>query len=53
MLDAAPQEDVPLVRFMVDHEQSVARIAERESLGESAMESELVVMLAHPIARKS
>jgi hypothetical protein len=52
MLDAAPEEDVPLVRFMVDHEQSVARIAERESLGESAMESELIVMLSHPIARK-
>ena len=53
LLDAAPAEDVPLVRFMVDHEQSVARIAEREALGESAMDSELVVMLAHPIARKS
>jgi hypothetical protein len=53
ILDAAPQEDVPLVRFMVDHEQSVVKIAEREALGESVMDSELVVMLGYPIARKS
>lgn len=51
LLEAAPQEDLPLVRFMVDHEQSVVRIAEREAIGESVMDSELVVMLAHPIAR--
>jgi len=51
LLKAAPPADVPLVRFMVDHEESVSRIAERESRGEPAMESELVVMLAHPIAR--
>jgi xanthine/CO dehydrogenase XdhC/CoxF family maturation factor len=51
LLQDAPPQDVPLVRFMVDHEESVARIAEREASGEAAMESELVVMLAHPIAR--
>jgi xanthine/CO dehydrogenase XdhC/CoxF family maturation factor len=51
LLEAAPPEDVPLVRFMVDHEQSVVRIAEREAMGQSVMDAELVVMLAHPIAR--
>jgi hypothetical protein len=35
---------------MVDHEQSVVRIAGRESAGEAIMASELVVMLAHPFA---
>jgi xanthine/CO dehydrogenase XdhC/CoxF family maturation factor len=53
LLQAAPPEDVPLIRFMVDHELSVARIAEREAAGEAAMESELVVKLAHPIARRT
>jgi len=51
LLALAPQEDVPLVRFMVDHEESFSRIAAREALGEPAMETELVVMLAHPFAR--
>jgi hypothetical protein len=51
LLEAAPAEDIPLVRFMVDHEQSVVRIAEREAIGQSVMDAELVVMLAHPIAR--
>jgi hypothetical protein len=50
LLEAAPPEDVPLVRFMVDHELSVSRIAERESRGESAFSSELIVKLAHPFA---
>ena len=50
LLDVAPPEDVPWVRFMVDHEQSVVRIAGRESAGEAIMASELVVMLAHPFA---
>ncbi len=50
ILDAAPPEDVPLVRFMVDHELSVSRIAEREAQGESAISSDMVVKLAHPIA---
>jgi len=52
LLEAAPAEDVPLIRFMVDHELSVVRIAEREALGDPAMASELVVKLAHPIACK-
>jgi|SRR5271154_3872241 len=51
LLDAAPPEDVPLVLFMVDHEQTVIRIAEREAAGDAGMDRELVVMLAHPIAR--
>jgi hypothetical protein len=51
LLAAAPPEDVPLVRFMVDHEETVSRIAGREATGEPAMESELVVMLAHPFGR--
>jgi len=50
LLDMAPPEDVPLVRFMVDHELSVSRIAEREALGEPAFSSELIVKLAHPFA---
>jgi hypothetical protein len=50
LLEVAPPEDVPLVRFMVDHELSVSRIAEREAQGESAISSELIVKLAHPIA---
>jgi hypothetical protein len=45
------QEDLPLVRFMVDHERSVTHIAEREAVGEPAMADELVVKLAHPLAR--
>jgi xanthine/CO dehydrogenase XdhC/CoxF family maturation factor len=51
LLASALPEDVPLVRFMVDHEESVSRIAEREAMGEPAMESDLVVMLAHPFSR--
>jgi hypothetical protein len=50
LLEVAPPEDVPLVRFMVDHELSVSRIAEREAQGESAFSSELIVKLAHPFA---
>jgi len=51
LLASAPPEDVPLIRFMIDHEESFSRIAAREAAGEPAMESELVVMLAHPFAR--
>jgi hypothetical protein len=51
LLKIAKPEDVPLIRFMVDHERSVSRIAECESAGEPAMAHELVVKLAHPIAR--
>ena len=50
LLEVAPPEDVPLVGFMVDHEYSVSRIAERESQGESAFSSELIVKLAHTFA---
>ncbi len=50
LLEVAPPEDVPLVRFMVDHELSVSRIAESEANGESAISSDLIVKLAHPIA---
>jgi hypothetical protein len=51
LLPHAPPEDVPLVRFMIDHEESFSQITARESRGEPAMESELVVMLAHPFCR--
>jgi hypothetical protein len=50
LLAFAPPEDVPLVSFMVDHELSVSRIAERESQGESTFSAELIVKLAHPFA---
>jgi hypothetical protein len=36
---------------MVDHEQSVVRIAGREAVGDSIMDAELMVMLAHPFAK--
>ena len=52
LLAAAPPADVPLVLFMVDHERNVARIAAREAAGEDVMDRELLVMLAHPIARQ-
>jgi hypothetical protein len=36
---------------MIDHEESFSQIAAREAQGDPAMESELIVMLAHPFAR--
>ena len=51
LLDAAPPEDVPLVLFMVDHEQSIVRIAAQEAVGEGIMDRELLVMLSHPLVR--
>jgi hypothetical protein len=51
LLPFAPPEDVPLIRFMIDHEESFSRIAAREAMGEAAMETDLVAMLAHPFAR--
>lgn len=51
LLPHAPREDVPLIRFMIDHEETFSRIAAREAAGEPAMETELVTMLAHPFAR--
>ena len=50
LLEVAPPEDAPLIRFMIDHELSVSRMAERESQGESAFSSDLVVKLEHPFA---
>jgi hypothetical protein len=50
LLEIAPPEDLPLLRFMVDHETQVVQIAGREAAGESIMASKLVVMLAHPFA---
>jgi hypothetical protein len=50
LLEIAEREDVPLVRFMADHERSVSQIAAREAVGEPALASELVVKLAHPFA---
>jgi hypothetical protein len=40
-----------IVTFMVDHEQSIVRIAEREAEEEQIMKREWVVMLAHPCGR--
>ena len=51
LLNAALPEDVPLVLFMVDHEQSVVRMAAQEAAGEGRMDRELLVMLSHPLAR--
>ena len=53
LLDVAPLADQPLVSFMVDHEKAVFRIAAREAVGESVMDRQLVVMLAHPFPRLS
>ena len=50
LLEVATPEDAPLLRFMIDHELSVSRMAEREAQGESAFSSELIVKLAHPFA---
>jgi hypothetical protein len=50
LLEVAPPEDAPLIRFMIDHELSVSRMAEREAQGESAFSSDLVVKLEHPFA---
>jgi hypothetical protein len=53
LLAAAPLEDVPLIRFMIDHEESFSQITAREAQGQSTMDTELVVMLAHPFARNN
>jgi hypothetical protein len=39
------------VLFMVNHEQSIVRIAAQEAAGKGNMDRELLTMLAHPIAR--
>lgn len=51
LLNEAPPDDAPLVSFMVDHEQSFMRMAEREANGEGCMDRELLVKVAYPIAR--
>jgi len=51
LLDAAPAEDVPLVSFMVTHEASVIRMAQREAVGDGSMEHDLLPMLLCPMAR--
>ena len=38
LLDAAPADHVPLVSFMVNHEASVIRMAQREAAGDGLME---------------
>ena len=53
LLDAAPPEDVPSVSFMVNHEASVIRFAQREAVGDGAMEHDLLPMLLCPMARPS
>ena len=53
LLPLATPEHVPLVLFMIDHEEAFSTIAAREAMGEPAMASELVVMLEHPVARPS
>jgi hypothetical protein len=52
LLKVALPEDAPLVRFMVVHEGSVIRIAQREAAGEGCMDLELLPMLAYPLVRR-
>ena len=51
LLDAAPPEDVPFVSFMVNHEATVVRIAQREAEGLGSMEQDLLPMLLYPMVR--
>jgi len=53
LLAVASPEDAPLIRFMVVHEGSVIRIAQREAAGEGCMDLELIPMLSHPLVRCS
>jgi hypothetical protein len=53
LLAVALPEDVPLMRFMVVHEASVIRIAQREAAGDECMDLELLPMLAYPLIRRS
>lgn len=53
LLAVALPEDAPLVGFMVAHEGSVIRIAEREAAGESCMDLELLPMLSYPLVRRN
>lgn len=49
--EVATPDDLPLVVFMANHEQSVIEMAEREAAGEGGMERKLIAMLAHPLVR--
>jgi hypothetical protein len=51
--EVAAPEDLPLVVFMANHEQSVIDMAQREAAGEGGMERKLMVMLAHPLIRSA
>ncbi len=51
--EVAAPEDMPLVVFMVNHEQSVIDMALQEAAGEGAMDRKLVSMLSHPLVRSS
>lgn len=53
LLAVALPEDAPLVRFMVAHEGSVIRIAQREAAGDSSMDLALLPMLSYPLSRPS
>jgi hypothetical protein len=53
LLAVALPEDAPLVRFMVAHEGSVIRIAQREAAGDGSMDLELLPMLSYPLVRRS
>jgi hypothetical protein len=51
LLDVAPPADVPFVSFMVNHEATVVRIAQREAEGMGSMEQDLLPMLLYPMVR--
>ena len=53
LLAIALPDDAPLVRFMVAHEGSVIRIAQREAAGDACMDLELLPMLSFPLVRRS
>jgi hypothetical protein len=51
LLAIAAPDDAPMVRFMVEHEAAVIRIAKREAAGDSCMDTELRAMLSYPWVR--
>jgi hypothetical protein len=51
LLSNAPREDLPWVRFMVEHERAVVHFAEREAQGEPDSDHELLPLLLFPITR--
>jgi hypothetical protein len=52
LLSSAPPEDLPWVRFMVEHERAVVRFAEREAQGDRDSDHELLPLLLFPITRR-